>query len=93
MGDPLVVDFLLQRDIVEESYGAVALPQGWMEVLLNRSCFDGSVSIVFMMKGKSLQCANKDKGLPLLFSFGDPLPSFSLIKPQLPPYWNISFAV
>jgi hypothetical protein len=35
MGDPLVVDFLLQRDLVEESYGAVALPQGWMATVLN----------------------------------------------------------
>lgn len=38
---------------------------------------DLSASMIqVLVKGKSLQCANKDKGLPLFFSFRDALPDF-----------------
>jgi hypothetical protein len=49
---------------------------------------------VFMVVDEEevFESANNN-GLPLLFSFGDALPSPSPIKTQLSPYWNISFAV
>jgi hypothetical protein len=58
---------LLDKALRSGKNSVLVLSQGWMEALLNRSRFDGTVSMVFLMKGKSLLCANKTKGLPLHF--------------------------
>lgn len=52
---------------------AIALPQGWMVILLNLIRADGIVPMIVVGKRKSCMWQT-NKGLPLLFSFRDVLP-------------------